>query len=338
MMRFLIFIFLTLIVVACPSARRATAAIITLYDATLGGNPDSQGWLTRSGDAGAVETVSPNGTSLDTTAAANIQSGYSNLFSLLGGSFPALDRQSGYRLRFTVQLGSESHTSGHRAGFSLIALTDDQKGIELGFWQDEIWAQEGGAGNLFTKAESAAFDTTQTTTYDLTIVGDNYTLASGGGPILANQVRDYTAFVGFPDVYEIASFLFLGDNTTSAQAQVTISLVTLTTPAPPQPVGDTNGDGRVDIDDLNNVRNNFGASAPPDPPGDTNADGTVNIDDLNNVRNNFGAMAAAASNVPEPGGWTIGVLAWLGTLTIGARRGRSIHGALNSVTIRSDHH
>jgi len=61
--------------------------------------------------------------------------------------------------------------------------------------------------------------------------------------------------------------------------------------------GDTNGDERVDIDDLNNVRNNFGSFG----LGDTNGDGEVDIDDLNAVRNNFGSFFAAnAIAVPEP--------------------------------------
>jgi len=58
--------------------------------------------------------------------------------------------------------------------------------------------------------------------------------------------------------------------------------------ADPDPLaGDANGDGRVDIDDLNAVRNNFGAVSNA-VPGDTNGDGRVDIDDLNAVRNNFG--------------------------------------------------
>jgi len=52
--------------------------------------------------------------------------------------------------------------------------------------------------------------------------------------------------------------------------------------------GDTNGDGEVNIIDLNNVRNNFGASG-AGVIGDTNGDNEVNIVDLNAVRNNFGA-------------------------------------------------
>jgi hypothetical protein len=65
----------------------------------------------------------------------------------------------------------------------------------------------------------------------------------------------------------------------------------------PSQLGDTNGDGIVDLADLNNVRNNFGGTG----LGDTDANGTIDLADLNNVRNNFGAGAA----VPEPNSLTI---------------------------------
>jgi uncharacterized membrane protein len=75
----------------------------------------------------------------------------------------------------------------------------------------------------------------------------------------------------------------------------------------PQP-GDTNGDGVVDLADLNNVRNHFGGAG----LGDTNADGVVDLEDLNAVRNNFGAGGAAA--VPEPSAM---LLLSLGMLALG---------------------
>jgi len=59
------------------------------------------------------------------------------------------------------------------------------------------------------------------------------------------------------------------------------------------PVGDTDSDGDVDLDDLNAVRNNFGAADPP--AGDTDNDGDVDLDDLNAVRNNFGAVGGGIS-------------------------------------------
>jgi hypothetical protein len=57
--------------------------------------------------------------------------------------------------------------------------------------------------------------------------------------------------------------------------------------------GDANGDGIVNLADLNAVRNNFGASG-ANVAGDTNGDGIVNLNDLNAVRNNFGAVTGNA--------------------------------------------
>jgi hypothetical protein len=73
--------------------------------------------------------------------------------------------------------------------------------------------------------------------------------------------------------------------------------------------GDTNGDGVVDLADLNNVRNHFGGPG----LGDTNSDGIVDLEDLNAVRNNFGASGGATS-VPEP---SMAVLLSVGGLTLG---------------------
>jgi len=75
--------------------------------------------------------------------------------------------------------------------------------------------------------------------------------------------------------------------------------------------GDTNADGTVDIQDLNNVHNNFGGAG----LGDTNNDGTIDIVDLNNVRNFFGTTAPQA--VPEPA--TVGLLL-IGLALFPARR------------------
>ena len=70
----------------------------------------------------------------------------------------------------------------------------------------------------------------------------------------------------------------------------------------------------MNIDDLNHVRNNFGATGPDDGSlaGDTFPfDGGVDIDDLNAVRNNFGANAgvSAAVPVPEPATASLAMLA-----------------------------
>lgn len=68
--------------------------------------------------------------------------------------------------------------------------------------------------------------------------------------------------------------------------------------------GDVNGDGQVDLEDLNAVRNNFEGWG----EGDSTMDGKINIADLNLVRNHFGYGVQAAA-VPEPSAGLLGVLA-----------------------------
>lgn len=69
----------------------------------------------------------------------------------------------------------------------------------------------------------------------------------------------------------------------------------------PDVPGDTNADLIVDLEDLNNVRNNPGGAG----LGDTFPfDGDVDLDDLNAVRNNFGATAGSSA-VPEPSGMAL---------------------------------
>jgi len=95
-----------------------------------------------------------------------------------------------------------------------------------------------------------------------------------------------------------AEFLSLDDGADGANGGRLIDTFTMhrgdLPPPPPLPlVGDTNGDGAVDVTDLNALRNNFGAVEPVGGgvAGDSYPfDGVVDINDLNSVRNHFGAM------------------------------------------------
>ncbi|MEP7134154.1 MAG: hypothetical protein ABI904_04395 [Chloroflexota bacterium] len=66
-------------------------------------------------------------------------------------------------------------------------------------------------------------------------MGDTYTLTANAIPLLTGPLRDYSAFTGFPDPYEAPNFLFLGDNTTSAQARVRLRFVSVTGTEPVVP-------------------------------------------------------------------------------------------------------
>ncbi len=195
-----------------------------LFDGQLGTMPNSQGWPfvtdPLSGSL-ATQTASPGWTTLDTTARKSDSAGYP---SFLHSGIGILDRDIGFILSIELKMLSESHSSSDRAGFSLIVITDDLQGIELGFWEDEIWAQEDLP--LFTHAESASFQTTTDfVRYDVAITGSTYQLAADGSTILSGPLRDYSAF-GFP--YHVPNFVFFGDNTSSASTAVQIAKVELT--------------------------------------------------------------------------------------------------------------
>ncbi|WP_295578199.1 hypothetical protein [uncultured Lamprocystis sp.] len=188
-----------------------------IYDGALGTSPGAQGWIAFV--PSASESVAAGAVTLDTTADTIAQAGY--MYSL------PIDSGAGFTLSFTTQLLAESHTgNSNRAGFSVILLDDAHQGIELGFWTDQVWAQAVG----FTKAETAAFDTTAMTDYLLRLDSGSYALWANGSALLSGAMRDYSAF-GFP--YTLPNFLFLGDDTTSALARVRIAEVGVVVPEPP---------------------------------------------------------------------------------------------------------
>ncbi len=198
------------------------AAAQILYDGGQGTLPANQGW-TYGAFGGATQGVVNGSVLLDTTLPGSVQAGWTR------SSPTPLQRTNGFTLLFTAQVIAENHSSTNRAGFSVIVLSADKRGIELGFWTNLIFAQSDTP--LFTHAEEALWSTsTGHVQYALTMLATNYVLRANGTPILAGPVRDYTPFTGFPDVYETPNFLFLGDDTSSATAVAGIRQVILVQP------------------------------------------------------------------------------------------------------------
>jgi hypothetical protein len=206
-----------------PDTPPVAAATITLYAGALGGTPDTQGFSYLTDplfSAQATQSFANGATTLTTTLQISDKAGYFSNSS----SIPQLDRAAGYTVRFTTQILEETHNNNNRAGFSVIVLSSDLKGIELGFWEDQVWAQ----ADLprFTHAESTALDTTTgLIAYELRILGNSYTL-TGGGASLSGPLRDYSA-EGQP--YTFTNFLFLGDDTSSASARIRLAKVDIVT-------------------------------------------------------------------------------------------------------------
>lgn len=211
------------------------SAAITLYDDSLGTLPGAQPWLIFGQDSflsGGTFSQTLVGSGVRLVSDNAVSAGYSNYLPVVNtfknAGFPVLDRAAGFALSFQLLVNAEAHANANRAGFSVILLANDRQGIELGFWGNEIWAQSGAA---FTHAEGVAFDTTSAEVdYVLSILGSTYVLSANGVPVLNGGLRDYSSF-GTP--YSLPNFVFLGDDTSSAGADVSLGMVTLT--AAPEP-------------------------------------------------------------------------------------------------------
>lgn len=209
----------------------SSSKTLILYDSDSGTIPAAQLMSFADFPAGAAApTYELGATILDTTT-----SGSDTFAGWISGAastpgFPILDATAGFQVDFSLQVERENHTNNNRAGFSIIILGEDAKGIELAFWENEIWAQhDGKTGGLFRHGEGVVFsNVTDLIKYQVSIVHETYTLTANNSSILTGPVRDYSNFEGFPDPYETPNFLFLGDDTTSAQARVRLSFVSVT--------------------------------------------------------------------------------------------------------------
>ena len=216
-------------------ALAADAQAVVLYDGSLNTLPAAQGWRYVSNPfsgSSATQAASGGAVTLDTTAVGTEQAGYFSQFPVLGShpAMPTLDRTAGFTIRFDARIVSESHQSLNRAGFSVIALASDSQGLELGFWPGEVWAQTDSP--LFTHGEGAAWNTAAMHRYELAMRGSQYALYADGSRILQGSLRNYSSF-GFP--YNLSSFLFFGDDTSSASASMQVASIEVLAYAVPEP-------------------------------------------------------------------------------------------------------
>lgn len=223
------------------AAMTTNVVALQLYDDDLLQLPQQQNWLTLISTSGAAATAVSTGSRINTgsnggTSPAN-EAGWFNklplplgVHTVVNPLFPTLDSGLGFSLSFELQIHSETHTSGHRAGFSVILLDSNVQGVEIGFWENLVWAQNDNP--LFQAAEDAVFDTTTAEVlYELNITGADYRLTANGVNLISGGTRDYGDYLTgllTPDPYEIPSFIFLGDNTDSAYADFTLGQVQLT--------------------------------------------------------------------------------------------------------------
>ena len=233
--------------IAGGSLDRVNAITTTLYDGSSGVTPDlytSNPYLNFTSLVGGTQSASGGVTTVDTSGSRSFYAGYSNYNNALTGfvnsSFPILDNSAGYTLSLTIATNSQTNSSNDRAGFSILVLGNDKKGIEIGFRNPntitsipDIFALND--DSTFTEGEqnpNLGGSLNTLNTYELTVASNTYTLKNGSNPLLSGALRDYrpNAVPGtLKQVYDTANFLFLGDDTTSAGGSVNIQAITLTT-------------------------------------------------------------------------------------------------------------
>ena len=217
------------------TATSAPQAAMLLYDSSLGTLPSEQNFSWQAFSLQphfltlASQTYSTPVTVFSSTGQLDDYAGYTVSQTVM----PTLSRAAGFQLAFDLRVISENHGSNNdRAGFSLILLSEDLYGVEMAFWQDEIWVQEGNGAQLFTHAEGVPYDTTAAlTTYKLTVFNNSYLLVANDALLLSGSLRQYTdwtpPFGILIDPYEQPNQLFLGDDTSSAGAEVWLGDVTI---------------------------------------------------------------------------------------------------------------
>jgi hypothetical protein len=220
------------IVVAAVLVSSAAAQTTVLYNPTLGTSPTAQGWIAFAAPFGGTSTTNATETTLDTTSAATDEAGYSNYTasltpSLINSGFPVLNPAIGFTLNFNVQIDNSTDPDSTRAGFAVILLGSDAKGVELGFWGNQVWAQNAG---FATHSTPASFTTTGAfNQYALTILNGNYSLTANGTPILSGSTLNYTT----PAVpYGLDNYVFLGDDNVTDSGAEEIKTVSISVPEP----------------------------------------------------------------------------------------------------------
>ncbi|MDA0661200.1 MAG: hypothetical protein O3C60_20560 [Planctomycetota bacterium] len=304
-----------------------------LYNGSIGTVPSAQGWSYFTNPPfgpTTTQVMSGTGVVLDTSTNVSEQAGYFSrnpIFPVLQHpAMPILGREVGFFLDVRLQVLQEQHATrddngdgiDDRAGFSVLLLAEDRWGIEIGFWENQLWVYEDdarGPAHRFTQAESTLFDTTQLTDYRFQILGNQYWVHGDQRPILQGNVRNYQFFTGSPDVYELPSFLFLGDNTSSARSQVLVERIAVSNGVA-TPACDVNADVSVDGADLAIVFSNWGSGALGDVNLDQVTDGAdVGICYANWTGDSWTDKHSVDAFVPAPAGHVLALATTLMLVT-----------------------
>jgi hypothetical protein len=231
---------LSMAALTAATALPVTAAPTILYDGAQPGTPDTQGWLRVDPDS-SMQTAAAGHTNINTTNDPGNLTFYSNqdldtsatpeTGTFVNPAFPILNRFSGYSISFTGTMNSESHDPGGSspyeddAGWTLLAISNDLQGIQIGIRNNELFTLSAG----LQEQNNVAFDNTGTHTYTLNVHGSNFSLDVDGFQKLSGNTVDASGNGYF---YELPNYLLLGDVSLGADVNYDLASVSVNIPEP----------------------------------------------------------------------------------------------------------
>ena len=199
---------------------------VILYDGNLSSLPAAQGWIYRLEPPirnQSRQVPVDRAFNLNTSRNLADRAGYSVRLSQMNSHPQApevLNHRQGYRIGFTLRILSERRTAPNQeAGFSLITLSHDLLGIDLGFGTGEVFARSAAFGRAEENRALPFRIDKQYADFELDIRENEYRLSANGQEILAGFLRNYSD-AGEP--YTVPNLLFFGDNAESAGANVNL--------------------------------------------------------------------------------------------------------------------
>ena len=211
---------------AAAFAAQVSAEPVILYDGNLNSSPEDQGWIYRLEPPIRNQSrQAPVDRAFNLNTSRNLadRAGYFVRLPPMNSHPQApevLNRRQGYRIGFTLRVLSERRSAPNQeAGFSLIALSHDLLGIDLGFGTGEIFAR---TSEWKRAEENRALPfriDKEYRDFELDIRENEYRLSANGQEILVGSLRNYSD-AGQP--YTVPNLLFFGDNAESAGASVNL--------------------------------------------------------------------------------------------------------------------
>lgn len=214
-----------------------------------------QGWQEASTDfTSNFYTPGAGVTVFDSRYRTSLSAGWATHGTITGNRIhpqaPVLDAAAGFTVHFQLAVDAEDHSAAldqdgdglaDGAGFSLIVLASDKRGVMINFWDDRVWiaSDDLNGRTMFTHAAGVAQPVAVMRAlrrYALTVRGNAWRLSADGVLLLDGVRQDYRNYSGLLlpsglrlDPLDKANIIAPGDASLNAAAAVRLGPLSVET-------------------------------------------------------------------------------------------------------------